>query len=133
MQLPHAQSAKVVEKTTWWQLDKGLSLLNGHKSTIHKLYTAHTESDLQSACVILASLTFWSVVRLLIRTVIICRGMCWTRLARAMEGSNEGSEMINTLCSDMREHWIWFHILMHIFFKVVSYIYLFFTKVHLGF
>lgn len=35
------------------------------------------------------------------RTVIICRGMCWTRLARAMEGSNEGSEMItNTLYSD---------------------------------
>ncbi len=34
------------------------------------------------------------------RTVIICRGMCWTRLARAMEGSNEGSEMKNTLWND---------------------------------
>lgn len=43
----------------------------------------------------LASFTFWSVVRLLMRTVIICTGMCWTRLARAMDGSKEGSENIN--------------------------------------
>lgn len=46
---------------------------------------------LQSALVMLASLTFWSVVRLLMSTVIICTGMCCTRLARAMDGSNEGS------------------------------------------
>lgn len=42
MQLPHTQSAKVVEKTTWQQLDKGLSLLNGHNRPIHELDTAHT-------------------------------------------------------------------------------------------
>lgn len=48
-------------------------------------------SNLQRALVMLASLTFWSVVRLLIRTVIICTGMCCTRLARAMDGSKEGS------------------------------------------
>lgn len=46
---------------------------------------------LQSALVMFASLTFWSVVRLLISTVIIWTGICWTRLARAMEGSKEGS------------------------------------------
>lgn len=46
---------------------------------------------LQSALVMLASLTFWSVVRLLMSTVIICTGMCCTRLARAMDGSKEGS------------------------------------------
>lgn len=97
------EAHKYQKKTTRWQLNQGLRLLNRHKNTIHQLYTerTHTQSDLQSACVILASLTFWSVVRLLMRTVIICRGMCWTRLARAMEGSNEGSEMrTNTLWND---------------------------------
>jgi hypothetical protein len=39
----------------------------------------------------LASLTFWSVVRLLMSTVIICRGICCTRLAREIAGSKEGS------------------------------------------
>lgn len=39
----------------------------------------------------LASLTFGSVVRLLMRTVIICRGICCTRLARATEGSDDAS------------------------------------------
>lgn len=46
---------------------------------------------LQSALVMLASLTLWSVVRLLISTLIIWTGMCWTKLARAMDGSKEGS------------------------------------------
>lgn len=27
-------------------------------------------------------------------TVIICTGMCWMRLARAMDGSKEGSENV---------------------------------------
>lgn len=80
---------------------KGLVFETDTKALFTSSHSTHTESDLQSACVILASLTFWSVVRLLMRTVIICRGMCWTRLARAMEGSNEGSEMTtNTLYSD---------------------------------
>lgn len=70
------------------QLDRGLKTQKHYSQAFH---SKHTLSDLQSACVILASLTFWSVVRLLMRTVIICRGMCWTRLARAIEGSNEGS------------------------------------------
>lgn len=46
---------------------------------------------LQRALVMLASLTFRSVVRLLMSTVIICTGMCCTKLARAIDGSNEGS------------------------------------------
>ena len=46
---------------------------------------------LQRAWVMLASLTFGSVVRLLMRTVIICRGICCTRLARATEGSDDVS------------------------------------------
>lgn len=50
--------------------------------------------NLQRALVMLASLTFWSVVRLLMSTVIIWTGMCWTRLARAMDGSNDGSERL---------------------------------------
>lgn len=29
------------------------------------------------------------------RTVIICRGMCCTRLAKAIDGSNEESEKVN--------------------------------------
>lgn len=46
---------------------------------------------LQRAWVILASFTFGSVVRLLMRTVIIWRGICCTRLANATEGSNDAS------------------------------------------
>lgn len=45
----------------------------------------------------LASLTFWSAVRLLMSTVIICTGMCCTRLARAIDGSNEGSVKERTM------------------------------------
>jgi len=79
------------------------ALKQTQKHNAQALHSTHTESDLQSACVILASLTFWSVVRLLMRTVIICRGMCWTRLARAMEGSNEGSEMITNILNSHEE------------------------------
>lgn len=58
----------------------------------------------------LASLTLWSVVRLLISTVIIWTGMCWTRLAREMDGSKEGS-------AKNESKWKW-HIITqsHIFF-----------------
>jgi hypothetical protein len=49
---------------------------------------------LQRAWVILASFTLGSVVRLLMSTVIIWRGICCTRLANATEGSNDASSFL---------------------------------------